>query len=64
MNLPTLELTPDELKVAEAEVRRKAFEKWLSAGCPECNSIEFWLEAEREWIAFQYVPDRSLSNGR
>jgi hypothetical protein len=59
MNLPTLELTSDELERAQAEVRQRAFEEWIKAGCPECDSLEFWVKAEREWIAFRYVPDRN-----
>jgi hypothetical protein len=61
MNLATLELTRDELEKAQSEIRHLAFEKWRGVGCPDADPLEFWLEAEKEWIAFQYVPDRKLA---
>jgi hypothetical protein len=63
MNLATLELTADELEKAQTEIRHLAFEKWRGLGCPDADSLECWLEAEREWIAFQYVPDRKVAEG-
>ncbi len=32
----------------EDEVRRKAYECWMSRGCPEGSPEEDWYEAERE----------------
>jgi hypothetical protein len=61
MNLGTLELTAEEQEQAHAEIEHLAFDDWCKAGRPECSSLDFWLEAERKWIAFQYVPDRELA---
>lgn len=33
---------------SENEIRERAHEKWVSAGCPECEGVKFWLEAEAE----------------
>lgn len=40
---------PQKLQaVSDDEVRQLAYAKWQAAGCPECDGIEFWLEAERD----------------
>ena len=56
--LDSLLLTEDELKVARKQVREMAYFKWQAAGSPEDDALRFWLEAEREWIEYYYVPDR------
>jgi len=33
------------------KIREAAYHKWESAGCPCCDGLEFWLEAEAEIIA-------------
>lgn len=57
-SLYTLDLSDDELRCAEAEVRLLAFQKWQEAGCPEDSSEKFWQDAELEWIGRCYVPKR------
>jgi hypothetical protein len=32
----------------EEQIRRRAYEKWQAAGCPDNESLRFWTEAERE----------------
>ena len=32
----------------EAAIRLRAYQKWETAGRPDGNGIDFWLEAERE----------------
>jgi hypothetical protein len=62
LSLDTLELTEEEARAAREEVRRLAYLKWEQAGCPHlADSLQFWCEAEQEWIDFYYVPDRYLS---
>jgi hypothetical protein len=29
-------------------VQERAYFKWLDAGCPESDGVEFWVAAERE----------------
>jgi hypothetical protein len=29
-------------------IRDRAYLKWQEAGCPECDGLQFWLEAEQE----------------
>ena len=29
-------------------IRDLAYLKWQEAGCPECDGLQFWLEAEQE----------------
>ena len=60
-NLEALELTDQERSLAREEIRRRAYAKWQAGGCPHDDSLHFWNEAEREWIAFCYVPDRELA---
>jgi hypothetical protein len=59
-SLDTLLMTEVELKLARKQIERMAYEKWEGAGCPDADPLEFWREAEREWIQYQYVPDRDL----
>ena len=33
---------------SEEQVRTLAYGKWEQAGCPECDGVAFWLEAERD----------------
>jgi len=63
MNLETLELTEEELKLAREQVRHMAYRKWQEAGCPSRDPLSFWKEAELEWIEYEYVPDRTLMDG-
>lgn len=61
MQLPTLEkllLTENELEEARRRIEEIAYTKWQQAGCPENRSLDFWNEAEIEWIEYFYVPDR------
>jgi hypothetical protein len=60
MNLETLELTAEELKLAREQVRHMAYRKWQEAGCPPGDPLSFWKDAELEWIEYEYVPDRTL----
>jgi hypothetical protein len=64
VTLETLELAPGELEVCREAIRKLAFCKWLDAGCPSEGEVEFWLQAESEWIATQYVPSRDLDGSR
>ncbi len=56
--LDSLVLTEDEMQVAKKEIETLAFWKWKEAGCPDDASLDFWLEAELEWMEYRYVPDR------
>ena len=56
--LDQLLLKEDELKAAREQVQEIAYRKWQERGCPQNDSLSFWLEAEFEWIAYYYVPDR------
>ena len=57
-SLDTLMLTPQELKLARKKVQELAHQKWQQAGSPDGGDVDFWLEAEAEWIKYYYVPDR------
>ena len=57
--LESLEIPPDKLGICQDEIRKMAYFKWLSAGCPQGMDEHFWRTAEYEWIEFQYVPCRS-----
>jgi len=63
MNLESLELTEEELRLAREQVRRMAFRKWEEAGCPSADPFAFWKDAEIEWIEYYYVPDRTFADG-
>ena len=56
--LDSLVLTEDELQVAREQIEKLAYFKWQAAGSPDDATLTFWREAELEWIAYQYVPDR------
>ena len=61
MELPKLEalfLTDEELKLAREQVQLAAYFKWRDAGCPDGSELDFWREAELEWMEYFYVPDR------
>ena len=62
--LDLLQLTDNELMTAKQQVRESAYFKWKAAGCPEGDSLRFWLEAELEWVEYCYVPDRYRADGR
>ncbi|MGD9721241.1 MAG: DUF2934 domain-containing protein [Pirellulales bacterium] len=64
VSLESLELTPAELQRSRDIVRTRAYCKWQAAGCPGDRELEFWAEAEREWIAHEYVPHRPLDGVR
>jgi len=64
VTLDTLELTPEELECCKQVVEQMAYFHWLDAGCPDEGDLEFWLQAEREWIEHMYVPDRPLDGVR
>lgn len=61
--LDSLFIAPDQRQECENEIRELAYSKWIEAGRPSGRESEFWLKAEREWIAFKYVPDRSSATG-
>lgn len=56
--LESLELEAQHLDAARQAVRKMAYQKWELAGRPAGDGTPFWLEAEREWIEYCYVPDR------
>ncbi len=58
IQLDTLELTPEMLDSSREAVRKMAYFKWLDAGCPSGRDLDFWAEAERQWIGHCYVPNR------
>lgn len=64
VTLETLELTPEELAICKDAVHKMAYLKWVDAGCPDQGQLEFWLQAEREWIEHNYVPHRTLDGSR
>jgi hypothetical protein len=33
------------------QIRERAYHKWEAAGCPCCDGVEFWLQAEAELAA-------------
>jgi len=36
--------------VTEAEIRVLAYRKWVSAGQPSGDGLQFWIEAEKELL--------------
>ena len=40
-------------------IRRAAYCKWMDAGCPEGDGVQFWLAAEREFLERNKMPDPS-----
>lgn len=64
VTLETLELTPQKLESCKEAVHRMAYFNWLNAGCPSGNQLEFWVQAEQEWIQHNYVPHRMLDGIR
>ena len=44
---------------ALARIRTDAYHRWEQAGCPACDGTEFWLAAEREYLAAHAMPDAS-----
>lgn len=34
--------------VTDDDVRALAYANWERAGCPTCDGVEYWLQAERE----------------
>lgn len=59
--LDTLELTPEELAASKEAVRKMAYFRWLEAGSPPDAGLEYWSQAERDWIERHYVPRRDLT---
>jgi hypothetical protein len=39
---------PAQTNIAEEHIRMHAYFKWVAAGMPAGDGIDFWLEAERE----------------
>lgn len=37
--------------VSTEAIRECAYQKWLDAGCPEGDGVNFWLQAEAELMA-------------
>lgn len=58
LSIDRLILTDEDREQARRQVRKLAYFKWVEAGRPEDNSLEFWKAAEREWIEYFYVPRR------
>jgi anti-sigma B factor antagonist len=44
--------------VPEDEIRMRAYQKWEAAGRPDGDGVNFWLEAERE-----FLPPNAQANG-
>lgn len=40
-------------------IRADAYQRWERAGCPACDGAEFWLAAERDYLAAHAMPDAS-----
>jgi hypothetical protein len=70
VSLENIELSAEQRDSARCQVREWAFERWRSDGSPPGDGIQYWLEAEQEWISHNYVPPRPFespsanSNGR
>ncbi len=56
--LETLDLTEEQMRAAKRQIQLIAYRKWERAGRPPNAALKFWLSAEQEWIANQYVPNR------
>jgi hypothetical protein len=41
------------------EVRMSAYRLWLAAGCPSGRELDFWLQAERDFLTQQFDESRS-----
>jgi len=59
--LEFLEIPPDKLQMCRDDISRMAYFKWIAAGCPQGRDVDFWTDAEREWVEFKYVPDRGAA---
>ena len=51
--LPNDQLTSEQEKSCSIDatketIERVAYQKWQQAGCPCCDGVDFWLEAEKE----------------
>lgn len=66
--MPTLAAPPalseiDPASVVEqdalAHIRDAAYFRWEAAGCPCGDGQEFWLDAEREYLAARAIPSPS-----
>jgi hypothetical protein len=40
-----------EIVHCDDEIRKAAYYKWEAQGCPCCDGVDFWLEAEAELAA-------------
>jgi hypothetical protein len=47
---------------ALSHIREAAYHKWELAGRPASDGTEFWLDAEREYLAAHAMPDPSGTN--
>jgi hypothetical protein len=56
---PVMEPTPVIEQDALEQIRKTAYYKWLSAGGNECDGTQFWLDAEKEYLAAHAMPDPS-----
>lgn len=43
-------------------IRRAAYGKWIEAGCPPGDGVEYWLAAERDYLEQNKMPDPSGSS--
>lgn len=57
-DLSCLEMSEARREEARQEIQKMAYFKWVDAGCPECDPLKYWREAELQWIGSEYVPDR------
>ena len=60
VTLETLEMTPQERELCLEAVRKMAYRKWRDSGQPDSPALDYWLQAQREWIENYYVPHRAL----
>ena len=64
ITIESLQLSPEQLEYCRVQVRTLAFKKWQEAGCLAGRAVNYWLEAEAEWIGSCYVPDRPYDGKR
>ena len=62
--LETLDLGAEQLSQCQDAVRQLAYTKWSKQDARPGMNLDFWLEAEREWISHCYVPNRPCDGAR
>lgn len=48
MAQPVARTAPRIQKPVQERIEERAYRKWLDAGCPGGQDVQFWLEAEQE----------------